>query len=179
MNTEEAKKIQTFTYLLIWVTLIIFAYGFAYHRQIVMLAGLLGVGLTLLIHAPLSFFTLSQRQREDAKTKFACWGEGFFALGQLIFGIFAVAGVIADAATNYLSSGMLWKQVSQYSLTLFFCFGMFCSLVGISQIAANLIPDGDRMVDKLGSFKEIIEGAIFFIIGLFFIGFLIFAKISS
>lgn len=177
METERIERIQAVTSRLIWITLIFFAYGFAYKNQPVMLAGMFGLGIALIIHAPLSFVTLNRWQKADAKTKLAFWGEGFFALGQLIFGICALAGAIADLSTNYLTSGRFWHRVSEYPWLFLFVFGSFCSLVGISQIAANLKLESEKLVDKLGSLTDIIQGIIFLLFGLFFIGLILFAKL--
>jgi len=177
INNSRIESIQKITSILIWLMLIVFAYGFAYKNQTVLLAGLFGLGIVLIVHAPLSLVTLSRWQKETVKTKLAFWGEVFFAAGQLIFGIFSLIGAIADATTDYLSSGRFWQNVSQYPFLFIFSFGMFCSLVGSSQIAANLKPGGEKLSDRLESWTDIIEGIVFLIFGLFFIGLIIFVKL--
>ena len=177
MRASQRESIQSITSILIWITFLVFAYGFAYKNQSVMLIGLFSLGLTLLIHAPISLITLNGWQQGKIRTKLAYWGETFFAIGQNIFGILAIVGAIADLTTNYLTSGRFWQQVSNYPFLFIFSFGSFCSLVGISQIAANLKLDGEKFSDKLGSFSEIIHGIFFLVVGLFFIGLIIFVKL--
>lgn len=177
MNAEEIEKIQSNTSLMIWVTLIAFAFGFAYKIQFVLLAAMFGLGITLIIHAPLSLITVSRWHQTDLKTKIAFWGESFFAFGQFVCGVLAIIGAIADLTTDYLTSGEFWRQVSQSPFLFLFVFGSFCSLVGSSQIAAAFIPEGIRLSDKLSSFKKIVEGVIFLLFGLFFIGLIIFVKL--
>lgn len=177
ISEEKIELVQLVTYPLIFVTLIIFGYGWAHHNQIVTLAGMFSLGIVLTVHAPLSLMTITRRRNAAGKISFALCGEYFFALGQLLFGILMFAGAIADVTTNYISSGKFWQQVAQYPYLFFFCFGAFCSLVGISQIAASLKPEGEEFSDKLHSFKDILQGIIFLIFGLIFIGLIIFAKL--
>ena len=177
MRTKQRENIQAVTSFLILITFIIFAAGFAYQKQIVMLIGMFGLGLTLLIHAPLSLITLSLWQNDGLKTRLAYWGETFFAIGQLIFGILAIFGFAADVFTDYLTSGRFWKQISNYPFLFIFSFGLFCSFVGISQIAANLKTDGEKLSDKLRSIQDILQGIVFLLFGLVFIGLILFVKL--
>lgn len=142
-----------------------------------MLAGMFGLGSALVVHAPLSFVTISRWRERNLKTRLAFWGEGFFAGGQFLFGVFALLGAIADAETDYLTSGGFWRQVSEYPILLLSVFGTFCCLVGIFQICANLTTESGKLSHQLGSWKEIIEGIFFLLCGLFFIGIIVFAKL--
>lgn len=179
MKAKKIEDIQSTTSILIWILFIVFAYGFAYQKQYVMLAGMFALAITLVVHAPLSVITINRWQKTNAKTKLAYLGEYVFAAGQFICGVLAIAGAIADITTDYLSSGRFWQKVSEYPFLFIFCFGSFCTTVGAAQIAANLKLGEEGLVEKLGRFRDILQGIIFIIFGLFFVGLSIFVKLGS
>ena len=179
MKAEKIETIQSVTSILIWILFIVFAYGFAYQKQYVTLAGMFSLGITLVVHAPLSIITINQWQKTDAKTKIAYLGEYGFAAGQFICGVLAIIGAVADITTDYLTSGRFWQKVSEYPFLFVFCFGSFCATVGAAQIAANLKLGEEGLVGKLGRFRHILEGIIFIVFGLFFIGLSVFVKAGS
>ena len=178
MNTAKSEFIQSITSNLIWISIFVFAYGFVYKNQTVMLIGMFVLGFALTVHAPISLMTINYWQKDVITTKLAYWGESFFAVGQFIFGVLAIIGGIADVTTSYLASGKFWQQVSGHPILLIFSFGSFCSLLGIAQIAANLKPKGEKLSDKLACFKDILHGIFFLLVGLFLIGLIIFVKLA-
>lgn len=178
MEAEKIEKIQTFASPLIFVTAIAVAYGFAYQKQPILLAGMFGLGAALLVQAVISFAALRQRQHEsDLKFRFALWGDALFAGAQFLLGIFMLLGAFADLTGDYLSSGEFWQQVSRHPALFFSFVGLFFSFVGIAQIAANLKPEGDGFADKVWSFNRIIKGIFFLLVGLFILGIMIFANL--
>jgi MFS family permease len=179
MNPRRRKDVQAITSLLIVITLIVFVCGFAYKNQYLTIFGMFCLGLTLIVHAPLSLITVSRWRTKTVKTRLARWGEIFFAVGQFIFGILATIGALADLTTDYLTSGRFWQQVSNYPFLFFFSFGTFCALVGIAQIFANLQPDGEKLSDKLARFRDILQGIIFLLFGLIIAGVIAVVKLLS
>ena len=80
MGEAKPEKIQSVTSILIWLGFFVFAYGFAYKDQTVMLIGMFCLGVNLTIHAPMSLITLSHWQKDEVKQKSHIGASAFLPL---------------------------------------------------------------------------------------------------